>query len=191
MTDNYIEGKTFEKQDFTQTPLAKGEYEKCTFISCNFSEIDLSAINFSLCEFRSCNLSMVKLPKTTLREVKFKDCKQLGVLFEKCNEFLFSIHLENCLLDHSSFFKLSLKKMKFKNCSLQEVDFSEADLSAAVFENCDLKGATFDKSILERADFRTARNYSFDPEANSIRKAKFSLEGVPGLLNKYGIDIEN
>lgn len=74
---------------------------------------------------------------------------------------------------------------------LQEVDFSEADLTAAIFENCDLQGATFDKTILERADFRTARNYSIDPEANSIRKAKFTLEGVTGLLNKYNIDIEN
>lgn len=191
MNDLYIESKTFDKIDFTHTTLEKGEYEKCVFTNCNFSESSLAAINFSNCEFKNCNLSMVKLDKTTLREVKFKDCKQLGILFEKCNEFLFAIHLDNCILNHSSFFKLSLKKMKFKNCVLQEVDFSEADLTAAIFENCDLQGATFDKTILERADFRTARNFSIDPEANSIRKAKFTLEGVTGLLNKYSIDIEN
>lgn len=191
MNDEYVEGKTFEKIDFTTYPLAKAEYEKCVFSNCNFSECDLSKMNFSNCAFINCNLSMVKLEKTTLREVKFRDCKQLGMLFEKCNEFLFSIELENCILNHSSFFKLNLKKMKFINCSLQEVDFTEADLSSALFRACDLRGATFEKTILDRADLRTAYQYSLDPEANSIKKAKFSLEGVVGLLNKYNIEIEN
>jgi len=29
-----------------------------------------------------------------------------------------------------------------------------------------------------------------DPEVNRIKKAKFSVSGVPGLLNKYDIEIE-
>jgi hypothetical protein len=33
----FIEGKTFNKIDFTQNPLIKGEYESCNFISCDFS----------------------------------------------------------------------------------------------------------------------------------------------------------
>jgi len=47
--------------------------------------------------------------------------------------------------------------------------------------------ATFDNSILAGTDFRSASNYSFDPEKNKIRKAKFSLAGLPGLLDKYDI----
>jgi len=39
-------------------------------------------------------------------------------------------------------------------------------------------------------DFRTAFNYSFDPEINKIRKARFSYPGVCGLLQKYNIEIE-
>jgi fluoroquinolone resistance protein len=59
-----------------------------------------------------------------------------------------------------------------------------------VFDNCDLTRATFDRSVLEKADFRTSYNYSIDPENNKIKKAKFSLLGVSGLLDKYDIAIE-
>ena len=44
-----------------------------------------------------------------------------------------------------------------------------------------------DQTILEKADFRTAKNYSIDPEQNRLKKAKFSLSGVVGLLRKYDI----
>jgi hypothetical protein len=43
---------------------------------------------------------------------------------------------------------------------------------------------------LEKADFRTAFNYSINPETNRIKKAKFSKEGLNGLLDKYDIEIE-
>jgi uncharacterized protein YjbI with pentapeptide repeats len=83
-----------------------------------------------------------------------------------------------------------MKKASFVDCSLKEVDFAEVDLSMATFSNCDLLNASFMRTILEKADFRTARNYSFDPELNKIKKAKFSHPGVAGLLTKYNIDIE-
>jgi fluoroquinolone resistance protein len=44
--------------------------------------------------------------------------------------------------------------------------------------------------MLEKADFRTSNGYSIDPEMNRIKKAKFSLEGVAGLLDKYDIEVE-
>jgi len=66
----------------------------------------------------------------------------------------------------------------------------ETDLTGAVFDNCDLTQAIFDHTILEKADFRTSYNYSFDPEINRIKKAKFSVPEVSGLLDKYDIDIE-
>ncbi|HSQ45289.1 MAG TPA: pentapeptide repeat-containing protein, partial [Lutibacter sp.] len=71
-----------------------------------------------------------------------------------------------------------------------EVDFSETDLSNAVFNNCDLIGSIFKTSILEKTDFRTSYNYSIDPELNRMKKAKFSLQGLPGLLRKYQIEVE-
>jgi uncharacterized protein YjbI with pentapeptide repeats len=86
---------------------------------------------------------------------------------------------------------MKIKKTIFKNSQLQEVDFAQADLSQAIFENCNLAQASFDHTILEKTDFRTAYNYSIDPEINRIKKAKFSVLGLSGLLDKYDIDIEN
>src|SRR5664280_413093 len=141
MGQEYIEEKTFDKIDFTQNPLTKGEFESCTFISCDFSNSDLTAAAFIDCEFENCNLSMAKLNNTALREVRFTNCKMLGLHFENCNEIGLS--------------------------------------------------ASFDNSILEKTDFRTSFNYSIDPEKNRIRKARFSMTGIRGLLEKYDIEIDN
>ena len=70
------------------------------------------------------------------------------------------------------------------------MDFTEANLTGAIFNNCDLVGAIFENSLLEKADFRTSYNYSIHPETNNIKKAKFSLQGLPGLLSNYNIEIE-
>jgi uncharacterized protein YjbI with pentapeptide repeats len=94
------------------------------------------------------------------------------------------------MLNLSSFYKRNIKKTLFKDCSLQEVDFSESDLSHSTFDNCDLSMATFDNSNLEKVDFRAAFNYNISPERNRIKKAKFSSQGLAGLLLHYDIIIE-
>jgi hypothetical protein len=43
---------------------------------------------------------------------------------------------------------------------------------------------------LAAVDFSTAYNYTIDPEFNPMKKAKFSTQGIPGLLQKYDIKIE-
>jgi uncharacterized protein YjbI with pentapeptide repeats len=114
----------------------------------------------------------------------------LGLRFEACNPFGLSFGFENCSLNHSSFYGLKLKKTIFKNTQLQETDFTQSDLTGAVFENCDLARAVFEQTILEKADFRTAFHYTIDPERNRVRKARFSLPQVVGLLTKYDIQID-
>ena len=89
----------------------------------------------------------------------------------------------------ASFYKLNLKKTRFINCDLQEVDFVETDLSGALFTNCNLGRAVFERTNLTQADFSSAYNYSLDPESNKIAKARFSMTGLPGLLDKYNIII--
>jgi hypothetical protein len=59
-----------------------------------------------------------------------------------------------------------------------------------MFDNCNLERATFDQTILEKSDLRTSYNYSLDPEINRIKKAKFSILSIAGLLDKYDIEIE-
>lgn len=83
-----------------------------------------------------------------------------------------------------------MKKTNFSNCTLRETDFTEADLTGAVFDRCDLAGSVFDHTLLEKADLRTAINFTIDPDRNRIAKARFSLEGLPGLLNRFDIIIE-
>jgi len=186
----YTTEETFTNIDFTRTPLSKGEYENCMFFNCNFSNTDLSEVKFLECEFTSCNLSLAKLANVALRDVKFKECKMLGLRFDQCNNLGLSIRVDQCSLNHSSFYKIKLKKTVFKSSQLQEVDFTEADLTESTFETCDLMHATFENTILERVDLRTAFNYSINPEINKIKKARFSLPEVLGLLDKYDVMID-
>lgn len=79
--------------------------------------------------------------------------------------------------------------MAFIKCSMVEADFTDANLIKGNFEGCDLSRATFSNTNLQSADFRTAINYSIDPETNKISKAKFSIVGVLGLLDKYDIKV--
>lgn len=186
MQKTYTVDRTFDGND----SLNKGEYENCIFNGCDFTGSDLSDYQFLDCVFDGCNFSMATLGNTAFRNVQFKECKMLGLQFDTCNEFGLSFYFDGCQLNHSSFYKTNIKKTVFKNSQLHETEFTETDLTSAVFDNCDLSQATFDQTILDKADFRTAYNYSIDPEINRIKKAKFSLSDVFGLLFKYDIEIE-
>jgi len=185
----FIEKKVFDKRNFIEIPLSKGEYENCTFICCDFSNANLSEFVFCEYTFNSCNLSLAIVKSTAFRNVNFFDCKLTGIQFNACNEFLLSFSFENCILNLASFIQLKIKKTLFKNSSLHEVDFTETDCSNSNFDQCDLSRAIFYKTNLEKCDFRTSYNYSIDPEVNKIKKAKFSLNGIMGLLDKYDIDV--
>lgn len=187
---SFNEQKIFERINYSENPLPKGEYDHCSFVNCNFSGTDLSGINFTECEFNGCNLSLTKTIQTAIRNITFKDCKLMGIHFARCNEFLFAANFENCILDHSSFYKRNLKNTKFINCILKEVDFTECNLSNSIFDHCDLLNTTFDNTILEKADLISSYNYAINPETNRIKKAKFSIAGAIGLLRQYDIEIE-
>lgn len=190
MNRAYIEGKTFNGTDFSVDTPVKGTYESCNFKNCNLANTDLSDLNFIDCTFEHCDLSIAKIHNTAFRGIAFKHCKLLGLHFENANSLLFEVQFDTCQLNLSSFYQRSLKNTLFKGCSLHEVDFTEADLSNACFDNCDLSGAIFEQTNLEKADFRTAYHYSIHPEVNKIKKAKFSMVGIIGLLEKYDIEVE-
>ena len=190
MADLFVVNEQFDQVDYKKKALPTGEYELCRFIGCDFTKSDLSGSVFYDCEFIDCQLSGVKLMKTALRDIRFRNCKAEGLHFEQCNDFLFAVSFDSCLLNRSSFYKQKIKNTLFRKSSLHEVDFTGADLTGSDFDECDLRRAMFENTILEKSDFRTAYNYSLDPEVNRLSKAKFSLAGVAGLLVKYGIDIE-
>ena len=184
------EDQKFENVNYSGEKVPCAEYVGCVFENCDFSNSNLSNIKFIDCEFHLCNLSLANLNAASLKTVKFFESKLVGLDFSNCSEFLFSVIFEKCNLQYASFFKRKLHKTTFKDCSLNETIFSEVDLSLSVFLNCDLINAIFEKTILSKVDFTTSYNYIIDPEKNNIKKAKFSKDGILGLLAKYDIMIE-
>ncbi len=187
---SFIDSETFIRLDYSASPLQKGEYDNCIFKGCNFSGSDISGIVFTECEFIDCNFSMTKAKDTAFKEAEFNSCKMTGFNFSALHPFLLAMNFTGCLLNLSSFHQVKLKNARFINCHLQEADLTEADFTGASFAGCNFKHTVFENTILEKADFRTALHYSIDPENNRIKKAKFSLPEVRGLLDRYGITIE-
>ncbi|MBC7552604.1 MAG: pentapeptide repeat-containing protein [Taibaiella sp.] len=129
---------------------------------------------------------MAQLVKTAFKEVKFVDCKILGLRFDDCNGFGMSSGIDNCTLNHSSFYQVKLKKNIFKNTQLHEVDFTLCDITGSVFEHCDFTGATFDNTVIEKVDFRTSINYSCYYSATGIKYA-FAIALLPKSLLIYRV----
>ena len=182
--------QTLQNKDFITSPPEEETYESCTFKACNLSKADVRKITFEDCQFDNCDLSNINLKNTALKGVQFSNCKLLGFQLKDCNEFLLNVHFENCQLNLASFAELKLANTIFINCDLREVDFAKADLTNVTFDNCDLSHAIFENTNLEKADLRTAYNYTIDPQKNRVGKAKFSRDGLAGLLRSFGIVVE-
>ncbi|MBM3423194.1 MAG: pentapeptide repeat-containing protein [Chlorobi bacterium] len=184
------ENRTFENEVFDAGNQLSGSYEECLFFGCGFTGAELSGVTFRDCTFEMCDFTLAGMKNVALQQVLFRQCKLQGVQFGECRTFLLELRFEECLMRFSTFLKLSLKETVFRKCDLQEADFTEADLTGASFGESDLMKAVFQHTNLEKADFRTALNYSINPETNRLRKARFSLPGITGLLDTYGIEIE-
>lgn len=183
--------ETFDGNDYSVDGFSEGEYESCTFRNCIFSEVNLSHRSFMECEFIDCDFTGVKLGDTAFKNVKFISCKLLGVDFSPCNPFLLEMSFDGSLMNLVSFYQLKLKGTSFKNCSLEEADFVETDLTDVRFSDCNLSMAQFENTILEKADMRTAVNFSINPLNNKIGKARFSKDGLIGLLDQFDINVED
>jgi len=185
----FVENQEFVNKDYRLNNLSEKEYDNCSFRNCSFAGCNLSEVVFSDCSFDNCDLSNCILHNTAFKDVKFVNSKLLGLHFEDCNPFLLEFLFQNTVLNYSSFYKLKIKKTKFISCSLSNVDFVEADLTASLFDNCDMMGTQFERTILEKCDFYSSFNFVINPNNNRIKKAKFSIQGVIGLLENYDIDI--
>ncbi len=190
MIEKWIENQVFTNIDYSGSLIQQTEFDACVFQNCDFSNAQLKDSDWVSCRFDNCNFAMAKLIGAGIKDVQFVGCKLIGINFDDCSDFLFSVGFQKCVLDYSSFVQKKMKKTLFVDCSLKEVDFSKTDLSLSVFQNCDLSHSVFQRTNLEKVDFRLAMNYSFDPEENKIKKAKFSYSGIAGLLTKFNIDIE-
>jgi uncharacterized protein YjbI with pentapeptide repeats len=190
MHNSILEDQTFTKLTANNPIFACRQFEYCKFVGCDLSGANLSNILFIECAFEDCNLSMANVSGTGLQNIRFKHCKLSGVNFSKSQDFLMEMRFYDCILDNAIFYQKKNKKAVFKDCSMIETDLTEADLTDCKFDNCNLQRAFFDRTILKNADLSTSYNFIIDPDNNDIKKAKFSVHGLPGLLAKYGIEIK-
>jgi fluoroquinolone resistance protein len=183
----YYPNQVFEKSTFPAKGTKETQFQDCTFKNCDFTSFNFAGCDFANSTFENCNLSMVKFGAIGLDKVHFMDCKLVGADFSNVKDFLFNVDFTNCIMDYVAFMKKKNRKAKFINCSLKGADFSEADCSESIFERCDLSAAVFMQTVLNGANLTSSFNFTIDPERNQLRKAKFSADGLAGLLTSYGI----
>jgi fluoroquinolone resistance protein len=173
--------QTFEKLVLTDSITRHKEFQSCTFRNCDFSNSTFTRNKFLECTFEECNLSMANFEASTMND--------MGVNFTKCEDFLFGVSFDGCILDYASFAGKKMVKTKFKRSSLKEVSFTQTNLTGSVFDECDLLETVFNRTDLTSVNFTTAYNYILDPELNALKKAVFAMTGLEGLLTKYGIKV--
>lgn len=182
-------GETYTQLKTTDLPSFPVEFANCTFENCDFQGADLSSYIFDNCTFKGCNLSLVKLHKTKLLKIILEESKAEGLRFEHCDTFAMSLHVKNCLLRSCTFAELNLSKVQFENANIIDCDFYQTKLMEASFTGCVLTGTMFNSCDLSKANFLDAIDYTIDPTQNQVKQAKFSSEGLAGLLRHLNIII--
>ena len=177
----------FDTVEALPDQLHNQEFEQCTFKKLDFSKRLLSGTNFINCRFEGCNLTAAELKNTTLHDVVFLNGKLTHLDFGQCNAFGFRVTFRECQLDYTVFLNRNLKKTTFVDCLLREAHFLRCDLTGSTFTNCDLELAKFAECNLSQVNFSTSYNIRIDPDDNILKKARFSLYNLPGLLTKYAI----
>lgn len=183
------EEQVIKSENYAKRSLDGRVFSSCAFQNCDFSESLLYNTEFCNCTFTNCNFSLPKLDGCRLQEVHFIDCKIVGAEFFKCQKTFFSVMFTKCMLQYCNFSDLKMKKTSFSKSKLKECFFTNTGLSGADFGGVDLSGTIFHNCDLSLADFSSAIQYQIDPQANKIKKAKFSLPEVVGLLQSFDITI--
>ena len=142
----------------------------------DFYDLDITTIedfqeksSYEACRFIGLDFTAVKVSQS-----KFLDCT-----FEECN-------LSNCSLVDTV-----LNGVSFYNCKLLGLHFEYANAFGFSFEGSHLLSAHFERSDLSRADLTGVTELTLDTEFNSMKGAKIQFAQLPGLLVKYGLNIEH
>jgi uncharacterized protein YjbI with pentapeptide repeats len=142
----------------------------------DFYDLDITTIedfqeksSYEACRFIGLDFTAVKVSQS-----KFLDCT-----FEECN-------LSNCSLVDTV-----LNGVSFYNCKLLGLHFEYANAFGFSFEGSHLLSAHFERSDLSRADLTGVTQLTLDPEFNSMKGAKIQFAQLPGLLVKYGLNIQH
>lgn len=173
--------------------LDKKVFSSCTFLNCTFRETVFSHCEFDSCTFRNCDFSLATLRDCSFKKTVFEQSQLIGVNWMDTNlaqrKYVFAepVGFSECVLNHSTFMGLNLKKVALTKCIARGVSFEEADLSHADCTFTDFADSRFLHTNLTEADFTGATNYSIVASANTLKKTKFSLPEAISLL--HGLDI--
>ena len=167
------------------------EFNDCSFIKCSLRETTFLEGKFSECTFQACDLSLANLKGSTFIHNRFEDSQLVGINWTETswakNKFLKPVDFFACVINHSTFSALDLKKIAITRCTARDVDFSEANLSGADCRFSDFSSSRFLHTNLTGADFSGATNYSIIPGLNTLKDARFSLPEAMALLE--GLEI--
>jgi fluoroquinolone resistance protein len=191
LVDTLIEEAEFKSQDYAGKEIRFKEITDTRFIRCTFAEASFTECRFKNCTFINCDLSMARVKSSRFSNVQFEGCKAVGINWTQASwekgGFFRLIDFDNCSLNYSSFFGLTLKKIRVVNCTAREVDFGEADLTGATFSHTDFSGSIFMRTNLTEADFVHATNYTISAKNNTLKKTKFALPEALSLLHSLDI----
>ena len=183
--------QTFDKVHLGPDEIISGKFTDCVFSQCSYETAILNNCRCSNCLFLECNLNLVKLPGSSFPATRFEKSKLMGIDWTQAtwstSGFYSLVCFLECVISHSTFIGLELKRIQITNCIANEVDFRDADLSNADFTGTDLAGSIFGNTNLTEADLSQARNYMVDPSNNILKQAKFSMPEAMALL--YSMDI--
>ncbi len=182
---------TFESVTIDNETIASKEFDSCVFRKCAFLETRFRGCRFLNCTFQDCEMNLIHVEDCSFTEARFEDSKVIGVDWTQASwakkGLLNSIHFYRCVVNHSTFAGLLLKRMTMTECTARDIDFSEADLTQANCTGTDFAQSRFWQTNLTNADFRGAQNYAIAAQLNTLKRTRFSLPEAMSLL--YSLDI--
>lgn len=183
--------RAFSDLSQTKTRIESSSFYECNFDNCSFAETVFYNCRFVDCTFESCDLSLIQITSTVLSGVRFESSRLIGIDWTQADWNAISlgdpVRFTKCIISHSTFIGINLRKIKITDTTAKNVDFREVDLSCVDFAGTNLTDSMFANTNLSEADLTKARNYTIAPEKNNLKGARFSLPEAMSLL--FNLDI--
>ena len=181
----------FQGSKVSDRELSGIDFEECIFEDCSFLETRFTYCRFLHCVFKNCRLNLVRVANCSFSNTDFDGSQVIGINWTEASwpkrGLSNSINFSRCVLNHSTFTGLSLRKMQLSDSVAKDVDFSDTDLTQGDFRNSDFAQSRFAHTNLTKVDFRGAKNYAIAAHLNTLKQSRFSLPEAMSLL--YGLDI--
>ncbi len=185
----YADDEHFQGVRFDAANPVPRRNEGCTFEDCDFTGVDLRGVRFVACRFIGCDLSNCGVVDAGFQEVELHRCKALGLRWDTCNAFLFSVHGTESQLDYGCWVGVDLSRSQFQGGSMREADFTEVHADGLVMSQVDVTGARWERCMLRGASFADMRGWAMDLRENDVRGMRVDRAALPGLVASWGMEL--